>query len=72
VLNATYEGRNCGMLIDRAAVLFANPAMDITSEVIDKLNASKVTVDIKRVVINEADRQKLLQLKAQQEAQQGG
>jgi len=72
VLNTTYEARNCGMLVDRAAVLFANPAMDITGEVIDKLNASKVTVDIKRVVINEADRQKLLQLKAQQEAQQGG
>lgn len=72
VLNTTYESRKCGMLVDRAAVLFANPAMDITSEVIDKLNASNVTVDIKRVVINETDRQRLLQLKAQQEAQQGG
>lgn len=71
ILNATYEGRNCGILVDRGAVLFANPAMDITSEVIEKLNAARPTVDIKRVTLSQADRQRLLQLKAQQEAQGG-
>lgn len=71
-LSATYEGKNCGMLVDRKAVLFANPAMDITADVIKKLDDSKVAVDIKRVVLPEADRQKLLKAKAEQEAQQGG
>lgn len=71
-LSATYEAKNCGMLVDRKAVLFANPAMDITGDVIKKLDDSKVAVDIKRVVLPEADRQKLLKAKAEQDAQQGG
>lgn len=71
-LSATYEAKNCGMLVDRKAVLFANPAMDITGDVIQKLDTSKVAVDIKRVVLPEADRQKLLKAKAEQDAQQGG
>ncbi|UDF02335.1 OmpH family outer membrane protein [Asticcacaulis sp. AND118] len=71
-LSSTYEAKNCGMLVDRKAVLFANPAMDITGDVIAKLDAAKATVDIKRVVLPEADRQKLLKAKAEQDAQQGG
>lgn len=72
VLTTVYETRGCGMLVDRNAVLFANPTMDITGEVIDKLNAAKPPIDIKRVVISEADRQKLLKQKAEQDAQQQG
>ncbi|ESQ78144.1 OmpH family outer membrane protein [Asticcacaulis sp. YBE204] len=72
VLSSVYETKNCGVLVDRKAVLFANPAMDITGDVIKKLDDSKATVDIKRVVLPEADRQKLLKAKAEQDAQQQG
>jgi Skp family chaperone for outer membrane proteins len=72
ILTQTYEAKGCGMLVDRSAVLFANPAMDITGEVIQRLNAAKPTIDLKRQVISEADRQKLLKLKAEQDAQQQG
>jgi len=71
-LQSVYEAKNCGMLVDRKAVLFTNPAMDITAEVVKKLDDSKAAVDIKRVVIPEADRQKLLKAKAEREAQQQG
>ena len=47
-LQATYQEKNCGLLVDRNAVLFANPAMDVTALVVDKLNASKKTISFDR------------------------
>ncbi|MFT3996464.1 MAG: OmpH family outer membrane protein [Asticcacaulis sp.] len=69
-VQAVYEAKSCGLLVDRQAVLAANPAMDITGAVIDKLDTAKTAIDVKRVVFSEADRQKLLKAKAERDAQQ--
>jgi Skp family chaperone for outer membrane proteins len=47
-LQAAYQEKGCGMLVDRNAVLFANPAMDITQTVVLKLNDVKKTISFDR------------------------
>jgi outer membrane protein len=39
IARSVYESRNCAMLLNEDAVLFANPAMDITDTVVAQLNA---------------------------------
>jgi outer membrane protein len=43
-----YAERNCGMMVDRNALLWANPAMDVTDLVIQKLNAKITTLTFER------------------------
>ena len=47
-IQAVYQERGCGMLVDRNAVFISNPAMDITQAVIDRLNTAKKTVTFDR------------------------
>jgi outer membrane protein len=47
-LRAVYTEKGCGILVDRNSVLFANPAMDITGQVVTKLNAVKKTMTFDR------------------------
>jgi outer membrane protein len=42
IARSAYESRNCSLLLNEDAVLFANPAMDITDAVVQQLNA-KIT-----------------------------
>lgn len=48
ILVAVYQERGCGLLLDRSAVYIANPAMDITDVVIQRLNTALPTLSFNR------------------------
>jgi Skp family chaperone for outer membrane proteins len=50
-LQVAYQEKGCGLLVDRNAVLFANPSMDITAAVVTKLNAGKKTLSFDREIL---------------------
>lgn len=52
ILSALYVERGCGILLSREnAVLFANPAMDITEAVIQRLNVSLPSLSFNRLEV---------------------
>ena len=55
-LQASYQSKGCGLLVDRNAVLFANPAMDITEDVVTRLNGIKKTITFDRERLDAAAR----------------
>jgi outer membrane protein len=48
ILKQVYAERNCGLLLDRNSLYGANPAMDVTDTVIQKLNAKVTTLSFDR------------------------
>jgi len=51
VVAQVYKTRNCGALFSRDAMMGANPAMDITSAVIQALDAKITTITFEREVL---------------------
>ena len=51
ILVAVYQERGCGLLLDRSAVYIANPAMDITDVVIQRLNAALPSLSFNRTPV---------------------
>ena len=43
-----YAERNCGLMVDRSVIYAANPAMDVTDIVVQKLNAKITTLTFER------------------------
>jgi Skp family chaperone for outer membrane proteins len=48
IINAVYAERKCSLLIDRAQIYGANPEMDVTKTVVDRLNAKITTITFDR------------------------
>jgi Skp family chaperone for outer membrane proteins len=48
IINAVYSERKCSLLIDRAQIYGANPDMDVTKTVVDRLNAKITTISFDR------------------------
>lgn len=48
ILVAIYQERGCGLLLDRSSVYIANPAMDITDVVIQRLNTALPSLSFNR------------------------
>ena len=48
VLDQVYAARGCGVMLDRAAVVAVNPAMDVTAAVTQGLNARIQTITFER------------------------
>jgi outer membrane protein len=51
ILVAVYQERGCGLLLDRSAVYIANPAMDITDVVIQRLNTALPSLSFNRTPV---------------------
>ncbi|KQY96539.1 OmpH family outer membrane protein [Brevundimonas sp. Root1423] len=51
ILVAVYQERGCGLLLDRSAVYIANPAMDVTDVVIQRLNTALPTLSFNRMPV---------------------
>lgn len=51
IIIAAYQEKACSVLLDRNAVLVANPQMDITEVVIQRLNAALPTVSFSRMPV---------------------
>lgn len=51
ILVAVYQERGCGILIDRESVFIMNPAMDVTSTVIQRLNTALPTLSFNRLTV---------------------
>lgn len=52
ILSALYTEHNCGILFSREnSVLFANPAMDITDQVIQRLNTALPSLSFTRMAV---------------------
>lgn len=51
ILIAVYQERGCGILLDRESVFIANPAMEITDAVIQRLNAQLPSLSFNRLPI---------------------
>ena len=49
ILVQVYQERGCGLLLDRAAMFGANPAMDVTDRVIELLNGQLQTLTFDRM-----------------------
>ncbi len=48
VILAVYQSRHCGVLLGREAVLAGNPALDVTSAVVQGLNARISSINVER------------------------
>jgi outer membrane protein len=53
IARSVYESRNCSMLLNEDAVLFANPSMDITDTVVAQLNAKITNFQFERERIDQ-------------------
>jgi Skp family chaperone for outer membrane proteins len=51
ILVAIYQEKGCGILLDRESVFIMNPAMDVTGEVITRLNAQLPTLTFNRLPV---------------------
>ena len=51
ILVAVYQEKGCGILVDRESVFIMNPAMDVTSLVIQRLNAALPTLSFNRMPV---------------------
>ncbi|HVL43152.1 MAG TPA: OmpH family outer membrane protein [Brevundimonas sp.] len=51
ILNAVYQERGCGLLLDRSAVFAFNPAMDVTDVVIQRLNTALPSLSFNRMPV---------------------
>lgn len=51
ILNAVYQERGCGLLLDRSAVFAFNPAMDVTDIVIQRLNTALPSLSFNRMPV---------------------
>jgi Skp family chaperone for outer membrane proteins len=51
ILVAVYQEKGCGILVDRESVFIMNPAMDVTSLVIQRLNAAMPTLSFNRMPV---------------------
>jgi Skp family chaperone for outer membrane proteins len=51
ILVALYQEKGCGILLDRESVFIMNPAMDITGDVITRLNAQLPTLSFNRLPV---------------------
>ena len=48
IVSQIYVQRGCGIMLDRGAVVFSNPAMEVTDAVIQQLNARLPTLTFER------------------------
>ncbi|CAN5219267.1 OmpH family outer membrane protein [soil metagenome] len=51
LLVAVYQEKGCGILIDRESVFIMNPAMDVTSTVVERLNTALPTLSFNRLPV---------------------
>ena len=51
LLVAIYQEKGCGIMLDRESVFIMNPAMDVTADVITRLNASLPTLSFNRLPV---------------------
>lgn len=51
ILVALYQERGCGLLLSREGVFIMNPAMDITDQVIQRLNTALPTLSFNRLPV---------------------
>lgn len=51
ILVAVYQEKGCGIMIDRESVFIMNPAMDVTSLVIQRLNTALPTLSFNRMPV---------------------
>ena len=51
ILVAVYQERGCGILIDRESVFIMNPAMDVTGDVIARLNTALPSLSFNRLPV---------------------
>lgn len=51
IIQSLYQQRGCSVLIDRASVFLANPAMDITDAVIQQLNTALPSLSFSRMAV---------------------
>ncbi len=51
IIIAVYQERGCSALLERSAVLIANPQMDISDTVIQRLNAALPTLSFNRMPV---------------------
>lgn len=51
ILVAIYQEKGCGIMLDRESVFIMNPAMDVTGEVITRLNAQLPTLTFNRMPV---------------------
>lgn len=51
ILVAVYQEKGCGILVDRESVFIMNPAMDVTSLVIQRLNTALPTLSFNRMPV---------------------
>ena len=51
ILVAVYQEKGCGILIDRESVFIMNPAMDVTGDVITRLNTQLPTLSFNRLPV---------------------
>ena len=51
ILVALYQEKGCGILLDRESVFIMNPAMDITGDVIARLNTSTPSLTFNRMPV---------------------
>lgn len=51
ILIAVYQERGCGIMLDRESVFMANPAMDVTDLVIQRLNTALPTLSFNRLPV---------------------
>ncbi|MDO1559955.1 OmpH family outer membrane protein [Brevundimonas sp. 2R-24] len=49
ILTQVYQARGCSLLLDASGILAANPAMDVTPQVIQQLNTTLPTVTFDRM-----------------------
>ena len=49
IVRALYQERSCSILVNRSAIYSANPAMDITPTVIERLNAALPSLSFNRL-----------------------
>ncbi|MET4684555.1 OmpH family outer membrane protein [Brevundimonas faecalis] len=51
ILVAVYQEKGCGIMVDRESVFIMNPAMDVTSVVVQRLNAALPTLSFNRMPV---------------------
>ncbi|WGM48062.1 hypothetical protein KOAAANKH_02950 [Brevundimonas sp. NIBR10] len=51
ILVAVYQEKGCGILIDRESVFIMNPAMDVTGDVIARLNTALPSLSFNRLPV---------------------
>jgi outer membrane protein len=54
LIRQAYQQKNCSVLLQRSAIVIANPAMDITPQVVAALNAKITTFAFDRERLDQA------------------